>query len=191
MISTPILETENRPIDPYPQPVGGGITEEVLPWAGILVAQALRGDVQSPMRDMSDQQLRYLAANIGLYHGLISFYLEQWELEPLADVGFWPGVVLPAILAELERRKRPKPVYGDNSLIARLKRLDIVDVARRFTELTGNGNRLRGRCPLHQERTGSFYVYLDTNRWRCYGACASGGDIIDLIQRLRTLGRSV
>jgi DNA primase len=74
--------------------------------------------------------------------------------------------------------------------IARLKALDIVDVASRFTELTGSGDRFKGKCPLHQENTASFYVYQEAGRWRCYGACATGGDVVDLVQRLRTFGRT-
>lgn len=171
--------------------IGPGLPTEVAPWAAIAVAHALRGDVAGPMREMEAQALRHMAATIALNHRLVPFYLEQWNLPPSEDAGFWAGIVLPAIRAELERRSRPQRVYGDNSPIARLKRLDIADLASRFTELSGNGNHLRGRCPLHQEKTGSFYVYRDTNRWHCYGACASGGDVVDLIQRLRSQGRSV
>jgi hypothetical protein len=48
--------------------------------------------------------------------------------------------------------------------------------------------KLKGCCPLHQERTPSFYVYTDTDTWRCFGACAEGGDVIRLTQRLMDLG---
>ena len=112
------------------------------------------------------------------------------EFEPLQGRGFWAGIVLPAIRAEVERRQKPKRVHGDNSPYARLNRLNIVDVAGRFTQLTGSGNQLKGRCPLHDEKTPSFYIYSDSGKWRCYGACADGGDVADLVGRLRIRGRA-
>ena len=54
------------------------------------------------------------------------------------------GTVVPAIKAELERRSRPKRTWGANSPIAKLKGLDIVDLASTFTELTGTGDQLKG-----------------------------------------------
>ena len=98
---------------------------------------------------------------------------------------WWVTDVLPAIKAELERRARPRQSYPSNSPIARLKALDLATVAGRYTELrTASPGKSRGRCPLHQERTPSFYVYEDSQRWRCYGACATGGDVVDLIRGL-------
>jgi DNA primase len=41
---------------------------------------------------------------------------------------------------------------------------------------------------LHEEKTASFYVYADSQRWRCYGACASGRDVVELLQRLAARG---
>ena len=49
-------------------------------------------------------------------------------------------------------------------------------------------NKLKGCCPLHQDRTPSFYVYTDTDTWICFGACAEGGDVIALTQRLMDRG---
>lgn len=38
-----------------------------------------------------------------------------------------------------------------------------------------------GRCPFHEERTGSFTIFMDKNTWRCFG-CNTGGDSIDFVQ---------
>ena len=35
-----------------------------------------------------------------------------------------------------------------------------------------------GLCPLHRERTPSFFVYTATNKFKCYG-CGAYGDAID------------
>lgn len=40
------------------------------------------------------------------------------------------------------------------------------------------------RCPFHEEKTPSCYFYIDKADYYCYG-CHVGGDLIDLIQRLR------
>ena len=134
---------------------------------------------------MHSAHLRNMAANIALFDITLPFTLAAWGLPELDGPGFWVGKVLPELRAELERRSRPPKTWDANSPIARLKQLKVEDVAGKFTALQGSGTRLTGPCPLHEERTPSFYVYLDTQRWRCYGACAEGGDVVDLIQRLR------
>jgi hypothetical protein len=71
-----------------------------------------------------------------------------------------------------------------------LHQVDLAAYAARFTELKPAGpGKWKGICALHQERTPSFYVYGDPWRWRCYGACAQGGDIVALSRELRGAGR--
>lgn len=38
-------------------------------------------------------------------------------------------------------------------------------------------------CPFHDERTPSFKVDPTRGTWRCYGACAEGGDQISFVER--------
>ncbi len=47
------------------------------------------------------------------------------------------------------------------------------------------GERLKGLCPLHSEKTPSFIVYQDQH-YHCFG-CGQGGDVIDFIQETRGL----
>lgn len=88
------------------------------------------------------------------------------------------------------RRSRPTSV-GSRNLFQTVK--DVVSVqelAERFTTLRPAGpGKLKGRCPLHEERTPSFYVYEGSQRWQCFGACASGGDVVELARRLMDLGK--
>lgn len=42
-------------------------------------------------------------------------------------------------------------------------------------------------CPFHGEKTPSMKVYRKENRWWCYGACATGGDVIDFVMRSESL----
>ena len=63
-------------------------------------------------------------------------------------------------------------------------------MAERFTQLyQASPGRWKGKCPLHEEHTPSFYVYEDSEYWRCYGACARGGDVIELARLLMDAGR--
>lgn len=49
-------------------------------------------------------------------------------------------------------------------------------------ELTHTGSKYRGLCPLHDERTPSFFVFQD-NRFKCFG-CGESGDAIDFTQKM-------
>lgn len=55
------------------------------------------------------------------------------------------------------------------------------------TQLKQTMGRWTGRCPLHDEKTASFVIYMQTNTWYCFGACSEGGDVIKLVQRLNGL----
>ena len=65
------------------------------------------------------------------------------------------------------------------------EKLDLVDVAGRYTHLerAGSNGRVKGLCPLHTEKSPSFFVFNDTQRWHCFG-CNKGGDIFDLVGEL-------
>ncbi|MSQ11532.1 MAG: DNA primase [Dehalococcoidia bacterium] len=63
------------------------------------------------------------------------------------------------------------------------QRLDIVEVVSRTVPLQPAGRNLKARCPFHTERTPSFYVFPETQTWRCFGACATGGDAIGFVMR--------
>ena len=86
--------------------------------------------------------------------------------------------------------KRVSQVKSGTGLFGAVKAaFSVSDIAGRFTELTEIGpDHLRGCCPLHQEKTGSFHVWEDKGTWRCFGACARGGDVIQLTQLLLDKG---
>ena len=67
-------------------------------------------------------------------------------------------------------------------------RLDIVDViADRVPDLRRGGKNYHARCPFHQERTPSFVVFPDRQTWRCFGACATGGDVFSFVMKAEGL----
>ena len=70
-----------------------------------------------------------------------------------------------------------------------LHQVNLAEYAARFTGLRPAGPaKWRGLCPLHEEKTPSFYVYSNPWRWRCYGACATGGDIVALAREMKRKG---
>ena len=111
--------------------------------------------------------------------GLVTAYIED------ECTGYWTDTVLPLLKKRLNPRK-PQYISGKGNIYERAKAAATVeDIASRYTALRSSGpNRLRGCCPIHDEKTPSFYIYLDFQRWKCFGACAESGDLIDLVQAL-------
>lgn len=62
-------------------------------------------------------------------------------------------------------------------------RTDIVDVVASYVDLDTSSRNPKARCPFHAERTPSFYVFPETDTWRCFGACATGGDAISFVMK--------
>ncbi len=105
------------------------------------------------------------------------------------------GASIPNFLSgRATRGHRPRKVRRrlapGTSLADRLKAtFRVEDVAGRLTDLRpGSRGSLRGFCPLHAERTPSFVVWPETQTWRCFGACATGGDVWELWFRARKAG---
>lgn len=169
----------------------GVLPSEAAPFLGIAVAEACyRGGVKEFLRGFATEELRATARHVALVEFDACWMRDCIALDAGGELpsgpSWWVTDVLPLIKSELERRHRPKQTYSGNSPIARLKQLDLATVAGRYTELRPAGpGRLKGRCPLHEERTASFFVYEGSQRWHCFGACAAGGDVVDLLAAVR------
>src|SRR5690348_7747355 len=85
---------------------------------------------------------------------------------------------------------RPAAGHADQTAldveeIKEIKRgVSILDVLDRFRiAVEGSGLSRRACCPFHEDLVPSFRVYLNTNRYYCFG-CGAKGDVIELVQRL-------
>lgn len=60
------------------------------------------------------------------------------------------------------------------------EKIDIVDLISTYIPLKRAGKNYKGNCPFHNEKTPSFIVSQDIQRYRCFG-CAKAGDIFTFV----------
>ena len=74
------------------------------------------------------------------------------------------------------------------SLLDEVKQqLDIVQVVSQYIDLDTSTRTPKALCPFHSERTPSFVVFPETQTWRCFGACAEGGDALSFIMKMENI----
>ncbi len=143
------------------------------------------------------EEIAYLRESIELLRG---FRLEYLGSEPNRQ---YIELRLTDLLKTVEHRKRLLQRYQDDPLApswpqgagkigrlaADLKQLwPLPKFCREMLliDLQRQGDRLRARCPIptHDDKSPSFTVFVADDRWHCFGACGSGGDIYDLIRAI-------
>ncbi len=73
------------------------------------------------------------------------------------------------------------------SIIETIKaKINVVDEIGLVVALQKSGKALKGLCPFHNERTPSFYVFAETQTWRCFG-CNEGGDVFSFVEKQQGL----
>src|SRR5947209_3299935 len=63
---------------------------------------------------------------------------------------------------------------------------DVVEEIGLVVSLQKSGKAFKGLCPFHNERTPSFYIFPESQTWRCFG-CNEGGDVFTFVQKQQNL----
>lgn len=80
-----------------------------------------------------------------------------------------------------------KPKVMSKTLdIQRAKMMPIRDLYD-FEVSRETSKMIYAKCPFHDQKTGSFTIYKDSNSWFCY-SCNIGGDSISFLQKLKDIG---
>lgn len=94
---------------------------------------------------------------------------------------------LASIRSELDRIRQAEIML--NAYLSKDEQLDI-EVIKAIPILDfyeypykENGGKLIGKCPFHNEKTGSFVIYKKSNSFYCFG-CGKGGSVIDYYMHL-------
>ena len=62
----------------------------------------------------------------------------------------------------------------------------LIAVAREHVELKELQTRYAGLCPIHPERTPSFYIPKGKSFFHCFG-CGAGGSVIDFVMYIQRM----
>lgn len=106
------------------------------------------------------------------------------------DSGYWEWFLL--VIIEAIDLKKLHPVQSNKYKsfidIEGLKsRINIMNLIGGYgIELKKAGINFKGCCPFHTEKTPSFIVYPQENRYHCFG-CMADGDVISFIQKMENL----
>ena len=65
-------------------------------------------------------------------------------------------------------------------------RLDIVNIVNKYVELKQAGKNYSGLCPFHNEKTPSFIVSPELQRYKCFG-CGETGDIFNFVEKIENI----
>ena len=74
------------------------------------------------------------------------------------------------------------PYYSDELIEEVRSRNDIVDVIGSYVHLQKKGSTYFGLCPFHNEKTGSFSVSPNKQKYYCFG-CGAGGNVFTFLMQ--------
>jgi len=120
-------------------------------------------------------------------------YRDRWFFEMVVELVYLPDrkeifkkikqntFYLSALKPKTATAENVKGVKITEEDTMRAKQISITN----FLEVNKSGF---AKCPFHKDNHASLKVYEKENRWHCFGACGGkGGDVIDLIQKMRNL----
>jgi DNA primase len=66
-------------------------------------------------------------------------------------------------------------------------RVDVVEFISQYVPLKKAGRNYKGLCPFHADTSPSFIVFPEGQRWHCFGACGTGGDVFTFLMKRENL----
>ena len=88
----------------------------------------------------------------------------------------------------LHRTKGPCLARIPEEIIQRVQEaVDIADVISRYATLKRAGRNFKALCPFHEEKTPSFTVFPESQRFKCFG-CGEGGNVFTFLMKHNNLG---
>src|SRR3990167_1007536 len=132
----------------------------------------------------AEKEIDYLMARKSQYKRNVPDWSDRWLLEMIIKR-------IDNAINFLEKRIRrwqfllARPKKGEQYNIEQAKRFPIADLYD--GTLRPVGGRLQGKCPFHDDSSPSFVLYVEQNKWHCFG-CGEHGDSIDFIQTRDSVG---
>lgn len=135
------------------------------------------------IKDKQHKLLRYLRSEIWNNPDDQDIRRSYWLSQLLIQ-----GARLAIAFIELDRELMPKPSKQARLNARELKdRLDIVQIASRYTKLEKVSDEYMGVCPLHPSTSGkNFEVNPSKRLWHCF-SCGQGGDVFKLVMLVEKL----
>jgi len=72
-------------------------------------------------------------------------------------------------------------LYSKNSFEDLRKKVDLIQVISPYVQLKSVGNRYKGLCPFHSEKSPSFVIQKGDSHYHCFG-CGAHGDAITFLR---------
>jgi len=154
-------------------------------------------EIRQTIKDMIlDRRIRFNALRLKVQRAMSKFKDDQsnsdenkWLIWKLTW-GLWAVPELEKLKKELKRLDHLIYLSSDNRIdrktswevkLQRAKGVSILDVVDSVAKIRRVGSRYRTNCPLHNDKTPSFYADPDKNYFICFG-CQQKGDVIKFVQ---------
>lgn len=145
-------------------------------------------------KEIKEKKLKIATALENIY-ALKTDTFSEWFGEELIKKFMTPGLI--RLEKNLFRLNKLKHLLNPNhqinyhfefqQKIEAARQYPIEEIARSKLDIRQVGRNFVSICPLHDEKTPSFYIYTETNSFCCFG-CQEKGDVIKLSMALYGVG---
>jgi DNA primase len=83
-----------------------------------------------------------------------------------------------------QAQPKTKPIAGHIDIESIKARADILAIVENYgLKVRKAGHTFKSCCPFHTEKTPSFVIYPDENRFHCFG-CQADGDVFGFVMKI-------